>query len=188
MFDPTGGIISDRRAFKHVDQRLVLKMFAKADVRTVLDVGCGIGNTVAHLVDMGLDAYGVTVSEEEIGASKVAGRLSLADIQRPLDHPSAPFDAVVSVDCLEHLPNILAALRNINAAIKLGGPFVCYIPPEKWTECDYHVVVYTPRQMKWLLNLTGFKLTAAVGRFRGKGVTYYAVKTSDSQLEPGKML
>ena len=110
-----------------------------------------------------------------------------ADIQRPVDHPHAPFDAVISFDCLEHLENVTSGLRNINAVLKPGGEFICCVPPERWIECDYHVVVFTPRQMKWLLNLTGFRLTGTEGRYRGKGVTYYTVKESTDQLKPGIM-
>jgi len=179
--------LSNRRAFKRVDEKRVLRAFADRGVRSVLDVGCGVGNTVARLRELGFDAWGVTINPDEIAASKVADRLFAGDIQAKRSVPNAPFDAIISLDCLEHLENPLAALRNINAMLRDGGLFVCYIPPEKWIECDYHVIVYTPRQMRWLLNLSGLRLTDCRGRYRGKGVTYYCVKESAGQLEPGPM-
>lgn len=178
---------SDRPAFKCVNQVRVLGVLRRLGVETVLDVGCGVGNTVARLVELGFDAYGVTVNPDEIEASTVRDRLTLADVQLPLEHSRKPFDAILSLDCLEHLENPLAALRNINAALQTGGPLIAYVPPVKWTECDYHVIVYTPRQMRWLLNLTGFRLKRTEGRFRRKGVTYYAVKESTGQLQPGTL-
>ena len=178
---------SDRPAFKHVDERRVLDVFRKADVKTVLDVGCGVGNTVARLVEWGFDAFGVTINDDEIAASSVAARLQLADIQAPLEHFRKPFDAVVCLDCLEHLESPLAGLRQINRALKSGGLLIAYIPPVRWTECDYHIIVYTPRQMRWLLNLTGFRLQHKQGSFWRKGITYYCVKESAGQLERGRM-
>ena len=179
--------LSRRRAFKRMNEKRIIGGFQDAGARSVLDVGCGVGNTVVRLIECGFDAYGLTINPAEIDASAVPERLMLADIQQPLKHPAAPFDAAISGDCLEHLENVLAGLRQINAALKPGGQFVCYIPPVRWTECDYHTIVCTPRQMAWLLNLTGFRLHGREGRFRGKGVSYYAVKESAGQLEPGKM-
>ena len=182
--------LSPRRAFKRVDEARVVCTLRQAGVKTVADVGCGIGNTVARLVEHGFDAIGLTVNPNEIAASRVAGRLILADIQAPPPEPlrqRLPLDAAVSLDCLEHLDNPLAGLMNINALLRPGGVFIAYLPPQKWIECDYHIVVYTPRQMKWLLNLAGFDLRATQGRYRGKGVTYYALKAGTGQLRPGKM-
>lgn len=88
-------------------------------------------------------------------------RVSLCDIQsQNIDtaFPGKLFDAIVSFDCLEHLELPLLALRNINRLLKPQGLFIAYIPPARWTECNYHVIVYTPRQFRWLLNLAGFDL------------------------------
>ncbi len=179
--------LSHRRAFKRVNKKHVLDVLRRHEAKTVLDVGCGVGNTLKALVELGFDAYGVTVNPDEIKASTVPDRIRLGDVQKAIEMPGAPFDAAICFDCLEHLENPLAALRNINAVLRNGAPFICYIPPEKWTECDYHVIVYSPRQMKWLLNLTGFRLQSSEGRFgyRGKGVTYFTTRESDGQLEPG---
>jgi len=178
---------SDRRAFKRVDRNRVLKLLRERRVHSVLDVGCGVGRTVEALCELGFDAHGVTVNEDEIRRSPVADRVTLADVQQPMRLPGAPFDAAISFDCLEHLENPSATLRNINAVLRDGAPLICYIPPEKSQECDYHVIVYTPRQMKWLLNRSGFRLLRTQGRFRGKGVTYYAIKAGTDPLAPGRM-
>jgi SAM-dependent methyltransferase len=179
--------LSNRRAFKRVDQRRVVEALHRSGATSVLDVGCGIGNTVARLLELGFEARGLTVNPDEAAASPVADLLEVADVQDRPALAGAPFDAAVSFDCLEHLERPLDGLRGINALLRPGGLLVCYIPPEKWTECDYHVIVYTPRQMAWLLNLAGFRLRDRRGRFRGKGVTYYATKESNGQIEPGKM-
>lgn len=182
--------LSNRRPFKRVEEARVIRMLRENGAKTVADIGCGIGNTVQRLVEHGFDAIGLTVNPDEIATSGVGDRLILADIQQPLPdtlRQRLPLDAAVSLDCLEHLDNPLAGLRNINAMLRPGGVFIAYIPPEKWIECDYHVIVYTPRQMKWLFNLSGFEVQATQGRYRGKGVTYYAVKAGQGPLRPGTM-
>jgi len=182
---------SNRPAFKHVDKERVLTFLRDTGTRNVLDVGCGVGNAVASLAESGFDAFGVTIDPDEIAASEVPERLVLADIQQAGALKKGPFDAIICFDCLEHLENPLAGLRNINSLLRpSGGAFVCYIPPEKWIECDYHVIVYTPRQMRWLLNLTGFRLCGTQGRYRypgANGVTYFSIKESQGQLRPGRM-
>lgn len=179
-----------RRPFKRVDRRRVLAALRAAGARTILDVGCGDGGLVRHLESLGFEAHGVTINPEE---SQLAGhdRVYLVDIQADLaGTPLAGrlFDAVLSFDCLEHLDTPLAALRNINALLPTDGVFIAHIPPVRWTECDYHTIVYTPRQFRWLLNVTGFELEHKQGRhrFTNRGTTYYARKRyADRMVYPG---
>jgi 2-polyprenyl-3-methyl-5-hydroxy-6-metoxy-1,4-benzoquinol methylase len=181
---------SSRRPFKRVDEKRVLAMLRLAGARWVLDIGCGVGNLVRHLESLGFEATGISVNPQEIEQA-AHERIHLVDIQAdlagtPLE--DATFDAIVSFDCLEHLERPLDALRNINRLLDTGGLFVAHLPPARWTECDYHVICYTPRQFRWLLNLTGFDLDRKQGRHRFSkiGVTYYARKRyADRMVYPG---
>lgn len=181
---------SSRAPFKHVNEWQVLKALRSAGAVRILDVGCGRGNLVRHLEKLGYDVHGMTINPEEV-AQADSPRVLLGDIQGditrlPLEFGS--FDAVLSFDCMEHLETPLAGLRNINRLLKPGGLFVSYLPSSRWTECDYHLIVYTPRQYRWLLNLAGFDLGQRRGRhfFSKKGVTYYAVKKYEGRpVYPG---
>jgi SAM-dependent methyltransferase len=163
------GRVSARRAFKRVNRKKVLGYLRKENVRTVLDVGCGVGNLVEELAREGFDAYGITINQEEIRRSENKN-IFLHDIQEDAGGSrlgAKQFDAIVSFDCLEHL--------------KDEGLFISYIPPIRWIECDYHIIVYSPRQFRWLLNLAGFDLIERDGRYRmsKNGVVYYARKVKD---------
>lgn len=182
--------LSSRRPFKRINERRVIDVLRQAGARRVLDVGCGVGNLVRHLETLGFEGHGITVNPEEL-TQAAHPRIRLGDIQAPIDGDAidgAPFDAVLSFDCLEHMDSPLAALRNINRLLRNDGLFISYIPPARWTECDYHVIVYTPRQFRWLLNLAGFELEHREGRYRltNRGATYYARKVrSDGPVYPG---
>ncbi|MHC4478075.1 MAG: class I SAM-dependent methyltransferase [Planctomycetota bacterium] len=192
----SGGITSKmektsrRRAFKRENRKKVLKYFRDANVKTVLDIGCSIGNLVRDLEAEGFEAFGVTINPSEVEQAKHKNIL-LHDIQSRLEGSALDgmcFDAVISFDCLEHLDSPLVGLKNINRLLKPNGLFICHLPPVRWIECDYHIIVYTPRQFRWLLNLAGFDLLEREGRYRmsKKGTSYYTKKVkSEGMVYPG---
>jgi 2-polyprenyl-3-methyl-5-hydroxy-6-metoxy-1,4-benzoquinol methylase len=155
-----------------------------------VDIGCGTGSLIRYLESKNFEAFGITINPEEV---KLANhpRVNILDIQSEISNSALKditFDAVLSFDCLEHLVMPLSALQNINRLLRPDGLFISYIPSVRWIECEYHVIVYTPRQFRWLLNLTGFDLEHRDGRYYSskRGTTYFARKKfSDRMVYPG---
>jgi len=178
---------SNRPPFKYVNEKVVLSTLARHHVYSILDVGCGQGNLVRYLRTKGFDAYGITINPQEQEVAQQGGLpVFLCDIQQHQNIANLPrrmFDAVVSFDCIEHLERPLEALNHINQVIKPNGLFICYLPPVRWIECDYHIIVYSPRQFRWLLNLTGFDLLAQSGHYYWgkKGMLYIAQKINEKK-------
>lgn len=88
--------------FKEIAQRIAADLRPK----TVLDAGCAMGHLVAALRDLGVEAYGIDISEyaismvrEDVRPYCVVG--SLAD-PLPAALPDR-FDLIVSLEVLEHL-------------------------------------------------------------------------------------
>lgn len=99
---------------RHTLENLV-RTVSSLGVKSVLDVGCGSGENLAALAVSGeYDLAGVDVSQ---GALKLASnrvpsaRLMQLDIQRS----ALPerFDLVMSIQVVEHLPDDVAALKQI---------------------------------------------------------------------------
>lgn len=177
---------SHRSPFKRINEKHVMEALRRDGSKWILDVGCGSGNLVRYLESKNFEAFGITINPEEV---KLANhpRVSLLDIQSDISNSALKritFDCVLSFDCLEHLVMPLSALRNINRLLRPDGLFISYIPPARWIECDYHIIVYTPRQFRWLLNLTGFDLEHKEGGyyFKKRGTTYFARKKSSDRM------
>ena len=81
-----------------------------------LDVGCAKGFLVKDLLTLGIDAYGIDVSEYAIQncEPEVVGRLHLGTAEK-LPFPSNSFQAVVSVNTVHNLarPECIKALQEV---------------------------------------------------------------------------
>lgn len=92
----------------------------------VLDAGCGTGVTLQWLQSQGWQAEGVDFSPEFVKqAGAVCGRkyVTEASIMK-LPHADHYFDAVISECVLSVLPDLAAALAELNRVLKPGGYLV----------------------------------------------------------------
>lgn len=153
------------------------------DAGSVIDIGCGVGHTLKYLEEQGFgDLIGITMTPDEVANKVCNATMEIADIQEY--STDRVFDAAIMWDVLEHLAAPVVGLANVNKLLKLRGKLLLYVPPEDWIECDYHVIVPTERQTKWLLNLTGFHLEQSIPVQNG-GTVYLSVKLGTGQLYRG---
>ena len=89
----------------------------------VLDVGCAKGFLVKDLLDQGIDAYGIDVSEYALMTCEpeVVGRLHIGSAET-LPFPDKSFDAVLAINTLHNLerPELIQALREMNRLARKG--------------------------------------------------------------------
>ena len=115
-------------------RRLVHEALAPAPGERILDVGCGPGFFVADLLDaVGPEGsvVGVDGSRREPGAR---GRALRGAPERGLPRgrrhvaavADAEFDAALSVQVLEYVPDATAALREIHRVLRPGGRVVVW--------------------------------------------------------------
>jgi SAM-dependent methyltransferase len=102
----------------------------------VLDLGCGIGRHVIYCHDMGLEAYGVDLSQvavdvarnwcEKIGFLDAESRIQQADI-RHLPWDDKFFNYAVSHGVLDSMPFEIARASCVELArvMPIGGLFYC---------------------------------------------------------------
>ena len=106
---------------------------------TVIDVGCGGGGLVCHLLDRGIEARGIDIDSEIVSAAKRHLRFRHHDDSR-VDHTSIEsllaenqrFDNVVSMDCIEHVADDEQLVRNMTEILKPGGRLVLTVPAHSW--------------------------------------------------------
>lgn len=94
--------------FRNVAKQIVRDINPK----TVLDVGCAKGFLVEALRDLGVEAYGIDISEYAISQVRddIKPYCKVASAEEPLDRQ---YDLIVNIEVLEHIektliPNIIA--------------------------------------------------------------------------------
>ncbi len=142
---------------KHIIETFNIPMGAK-----MLDIGCGDGTFTKEFENLGLNAYGLDISDS---ASKKLGKnFKLWNLQQQ-DYPyeKESFDFIFSKSVVEHLrePDIL--LDEAYRLLKPGGLFICMTPSWKhsYKEAFYidhtHVTAFTRYSLETACELSGFK-------------------------------
>lgn len=95
----------------------------------LLDIGCGYGYLLGRFRG-GYRLIGIDVSAHaaRVTTGRIPGALVVAaDVQRPLpfDHP---FDVVLAINVIEHLPDPSAAVEAVHEALVPGGLCVIHMP------------------------------------------------------------
>ena len=105
-----------------------------AGVSTVLDVGCGDGNFTASIADAGFKAYGVDLSRGGIAkASERYPEIQFAIASAGDDLGSvfpgvADFEAIITVEVIEHLYSPRDFVRSARKTLKPGGIVIVTTP------------------------------------------------------------
>lgn len=128
----------------------------------VLDVGCGIGPYVAHLIELGHDCIGVDTNEQAVTAGRSLGRPLQVGSAYDLAFEDDSFDTVILVECLEHVEDVERALaeaaRVARKSLVLTVPNIGVIPwMSKWEVVPWHMLegthinFFTPETLRKIL-------------------------------------
>jgi len=168
-----------RELFRGVEERLKegykLRAVRRAGLAggKILDVGCGRGEFLYLLKTRGFEVTGLEPGaeaagrgREELGLDIINGTLGGAEL------PVSAFDAATMWHVLEHLPEPLAALRELYAALKPGGVLLVALPDfgsrqaeifrERWFGIDAprHLAHFTRAKLSEMLKRAGFRPVA----------------------------
>lgn len=168
--DP-GGHIEATGATDSLLARIFLEKLAhslgREDLRglRILDFGAGRGAMLAALRECGADAAGVEpYGYDFLRAAGFTVFPTIASLP-----PGMVFDGILSVDVVEHLPNVcddLAALRKMlaeNGWIYVSTPNAAGIKArvfqERWSEANNpgHLFLFTPRTLALALERGGYR-------------------------------
>ncbi len=162
-----GDIQAEGPVHRHL-HRIVSKMLAGLDYKSVLDIGCGPGHNYQLLSEghkleefAGTDISGVTI---ERAKKAVDGQFWQSDIEQ--SHVDQQWELVHCSLVLEHLPNDEAALSNMRKmtskyllATTIAGDFERY---RNWDEMMGHVRNYKRGELEQKLVKAGFKVRKSI--------------------------
>lgn len=152
--------------------RLLEVLWELADTRPgmgVLDAGCGFGGTVHWLLDQGIGAYGVSLSEEDVfqaGRTKDDWHRFLVEDYAHTSFRAETFNQVWAIESFCHSNDKAAFFREAWRLLKPGGKVVVadYLPSveyhpdlQLWMDAWVMPKLVTPSQMYDLVVENGFK-------------------------------
>jgi 2-polyprenyl-3-methyl-5-hydroxy-6-metoxy-1,4-benzoquinol methylase len=142
------------------------------DVR-VLDIGCGLGESLAYHKSRGCEAHGVDADDNLLrtaAAFNLRARVGVFDAN---DYETGYFDFVTMDQVIEHAPDPVDFLRQVTRVMKSSAK-LCMTTPNaggwgarffgnKWIHwhTPYHLNLFTRRSMKLALDKAGLKLIAS---------------------------
>jgi SAM-dependent methyltransferase len=149
----------------------------------LLDVGCGTGDFLAGMAQIGWDATGIDFDEEAVASARRHPGIKvfsgdLAD-QR---FPNNAFDAITLSNVIEHLPAPLDTFAELKRVLAPGGRLIIVTPNPNslghrsfgrcWRglEPPRHLFLFTPRTLNTLaekVGLTPIAFFSAVGARSG---------------------
>ena len=125
--------------------------------KTVLDAGCAMGLLVAALRDLGVEAYGVDLSEYAISQVRedIRPYCAVGSLADPLpDSLPRRYDLVVSMEVLEHIPEEEGKKAVANLCAVTDQVLFCSSPDD--TEDPTHINLHQPSYWCGLFAEQGF--------------------------------
>jgi SAM-dependent methyltransferase len=162
----------------------------------VLDAPCGGGELATALAQAGFESWGADL--DSTARNCLGERFRPVDLNGPLPWPDASFDAVCSVEGIEHLEDRFAFLREVHRVLRPGGALVLTTPnivslrsrvrflgsgffhkdPRPLDESErhplHHIGLGTFPEFRYVLHTSGFRLTV-VSYTHVKAVSYLYV-------------
>lgn len=138
----------------------------------ILDVGCGTGDTLILLQDLGWEAYGIEIDKNAVKTARKRGltRVKLGTHKDIFRFPDNYFDSIRLYHVIEHLDDPTTCLKLIHKKLKKDGELILGTPNysslisrifgKYWYNLDAprHVFIFSPSNLQELVKKSGFKI------------------------------
>jgi len=138
------------------DRLAAVRMISHVQPERILDYGGGIG-TVARLCSLSLpNATDIDLVDVTDFQKVVQNYLASFSKIRVLSAPQPPYDAVISTEVLEHVPDPIQAMVEINQLLRIGGGFSGSWSFAPCIKCHLPQNFHLKRLMPWIIRSLGF--------------------------------
>ncbi len=93
-----------------------------------MEIGCAIGMMTKKIQEFAPDTYGIDINKEAIRHG-MTDKLFLMSAEK-LEFQDKSFDKIYSLHTIEHIPNAVKALSEMERVLKPGGTIVLFYPAE----------------------------------------------------------
>jgi len=133
----------DRKYAEWLDKRYLTKG------QKVLELGCGRGEVIKRLNELGYIAEGCDYPE--------------VNLEKPIPFNSNEYDVIICKNVIEHLRDIFTITKEIYRVLKVGGIAIIQTGDSSrdlvgWLQDPTHTTMFTQRRLKNLFLMTNFKL------------------------------
>jgi 2-polyprenyl-3-methyl-5-hydroxy-6-metoxy-1,4-benzoquinol methylase len=164
-------------------------MYLPADKRgRLLDIGCGNGDTIARLADLGWTVSGIDTDEAAVKTACARGLDARPGELREQDWSDDPMDAVTLSHVIEHVHDPIQLLERCLNCLKPGGRLVMVTPNvdawmhrragQNWLGLDppRHLCLFTARALADAARRAGFREVQVRSSVREANIQYIAAK------------
>lgn len=127
--------------------RLVRNIIVDKKLTKVCDLACGHGELIKKLKEDGIEVLGVESSIERVEALRRDNINVINEDVDDLEVCEENFDAIICMECMEHIKNPQKLVRNIYNMLKLGGYVFVTVPYLHNCESDAHVRHFDENQL-----------------------------------------
>jgi SAM-dependent methyltransferase len=162
--------IEDRHWWFVGRRKIILRLLKKHlpasehSMLQIVDVGCGTGTMLRHLMRFG-HAQGLEADSEAIQFCRMRGLENVQQLvgtRLPFEDES--LDLVTMFDVLEHIAEHKSAVSEAHRVLKSGGFFMATVPAYQFLwgaqdEISHHKRRYVARRLRNVLQSSGFRVT-----------------------------
>ena len=139
-----------RALYEDLTMRVFTSAKANRDTPTILDLGAGEGSATLRFLELGARVTAVDISESQLRdlrrrclrfGDKL--RVHCEDIAATMHREGEVYDVVVMNSFIHHIPDYLAAIRNLLPLLGPGGQFFFFQDPVRYDTLDRHVYVFS---------------------------------------------
>lgn len=169
----------------------------------ILDVGCGTGDTLEVLKELGWGVYGFEIDKNAVKLARKRGLTNVVwgGYEKIKEFPDNYFDCIRLYHVIEHLPDPGSCLQLIYKKLKPGGEVILGTPNAEsvvsrifgvyWYNLDIprHLFVFSPRTFSKIVKRADFlriSITFCSGDGLGRSIIYVLNEILKKKMDTNK--